>query len=76
MTAKTDAMGRIDIGLTFTRGYVGFPTSPVSFQVSWKLLLRDKHNPSGGYLFVNNTDVANATIDAGVVEVPSVFRSP
>lgn len=72
---RTDANGRFAVEPTFTRGYTGFPTSPVGLQVRWQLRLGEKHNPSGSGLFVNNTDVARAVIEMGTIEIPPVFRS-
>jgi len=75
VNAKTDESGNVVFAPTFTSGYSGYPTSPVSLQLSWMLKVREKHNPSGAYLFVKNTDVGNATIDAGTIKVSSIFRA-
>lgn len=74
MEAVTASDGSVFFPPTFTRGYAGYPTSPVSLQVRWKLLLYEKHNPSESGLFVNNTDVDNAVIDAGTIRIAAVFR--
>lgn len=72
----TDLDGRFVFQPEFTKGYAGYPTSPVSLQVSLELLIRDKHNFSSAYHFVKNTDVENALIDVGDIRVNQFFLTP
>ncbi len=74
--STTDAEGRFIFQPEFTEGYAGYPTSPVSLQVSLELLIRDKHNFSSAYHFVKNTDVENALIDVGDIRVNQFFLTP
>lgn len=72
----TDIDGSFAFQPEFTFGYSGYPTSPVSLQVRLELLIRDKHNWSSSGYFVNNTDVDNATINVGDIQVDKVFLTP
>lgn len=71
--SKTDIDGSFVFQPEFTRGYSGYPTSPVSLQVRLELLIRDKYNWSSSGYFVNNNDVDNATINAGDIRVNKVY---
>lgn len=71
--STTDADGRFVFQPEFTRGYSGYPTSPVGLQVSLELLIKDKHNWSSSGYFVNNTDINNAIINVGDIQVNKVY---
>ncbi|GBF78762.1 carboxypeptidase-like regulatory domain-containing protein [Aphanothece sacrum] len=71
--STTDGEGRFIFQPEFAYGYAGYPTSPVSLQVSLELLIRDKHNFSSAYHFVRNTDIDHATINTGDIRVNKVF---
>lgn len=72
---ETDESGKVLFKPTFTKGYSGYPTSPVGLQLAWTLKVCGRHQPSGGYLFVNNTDIDHAIIDVGTIRVNPIFRA-
>lgn len=74
--SKTDSNGRFVFQPEFTRGYSGYPTSPVGLQVRIQLLIRDKYNWSSSGYFVKNTDVDNPTINVGDIRVNKVYLTP
>jgi len=69
----TAADGSFEFAPTFTRGYAGWPCSPLALRVTWELVLHDKHNPTGISGFVRNTEPAHAMIEAGEIKIARSF---
>jgi hypothetical protein len=66
----TNATGRFSFEPEFTYGYAGYPTSPVMLQVVLEVVReRDRLPLSFGNFEVKQTDIDNALIDAGDIQV-------